>query len=186
VYEKINNVIYWTIEPPAKVRNHFNMAFDHFKDQYDYFLMIGDDNLFKIYGWEQRYVKELQKTNDWGIAYSDNGYHGSFLATTPLMSTKFIKTLGYIAYPELNYDYVDDVLQTLTTALDIIHYIPEVYIEHLHPAYGKGSYDSTYSKAEPYRKLDAATFADWKKYQFDSEVQRIKSIIEKDWIKNDI
>ncbi|HEY9370048.1 hypothetical protein [Streptomyces sp.] len=104
---------------------------------------MGDDHRPRTAGWDKRIVDQLNQLKT-GIVYGDDLLRGEALPTAVAMTSDIIRALGYMAPPALKHLFVDNVWYDLGHALDRIRYLPDVTIEHLHPAIGKGQWDDLY------------------------------------------
>jgi hypothetical protein len=78
------------------------------------------------------------------------------LATHPILSRKWVETLGYASPKYFQGDYADNWLSEIGDLIGRRIFVKEVLIEHLHHSMGKASYDETYSeKRERDNKIDA-------------------------------
>lgn len=111
---------------------------------------MGDDHRPRTTGWDERLVDQLGELGT-GIVYGDDLLRGESLPTAVAMTSDIIRALGYMAPPTLRHLFVDNVWYDLGHALGNIRYLPDVTIEHLHPAIGKGQWDDLY------RELNADT-----------------------------
>ncbi len=102
-----------------------------------------DDLLFRTQGWDER-VRETLTTP--GIAYGDDKLQGERHPTAVFMSTPIIRALGWLALPTLRHQWADDVWKALGTAAGCLRYMPDVVIEHIHPAAGKAEMDAGYER----------------------------------------
>lgn len=102
---------------------------------------FGDDVLFRTPGWDAR-VEEALRTP--GMAYGDDLVHGENHPTAVWMSTELIRTLGWMALPVISHQWADDAWKLLGQKAGCLRYLPDVVVEHMHPAVGKSEMDATY------------------------------------------
>ncbi len=76
-----------------------------------------------------------------GVAYGNDLFQSSKLPTAVVISSQIIRTLGYFVPPGMTHLYLDDYWRQLGTDIGSFHYLPDVIIEHMHPAAHKGPWD---------------------------------------------
>lgn len=106
----------------------------------------GDDITFATEGWD---VQVREAMPDDGIAVvhgNDLSPNSHKISTHSFVSRKWVKTLGYICPPYFASDYNDLWLTEVADALHRRIYLPDVIIEHHHPAFGKGEWDQTHQE----------------------------------------
>lgn len=121
---------------------------------------LGDDHRPRTRGWDRAVMESLE---DPGIAYGDDGIHGERLPSAPFISAEIVQALGWFALPACRHLYIDDAWRELGNALGRLRYLPDVSIEHLHPAVGKGAWDDGYTRAnsELATERDRLAFEGW-------------------------
>lgn len=107
---------------------------------------FGDDVLFRTAGWDRKVAEALAKP---GIAYGDDLIHGQNHPSAVWMSSIIARTLGWLALPATTHQWADDAWkrlgQKISTHLDNrFHFLPDVIVEHMHPAVEKAEWDDTY------------------------------------------
>ena len=134
---------------------------------------VGDDHLFRTPGWDESVEAALAEP---GIAYGNDLLQGEELPTAVFMSVIIPKTLGWYALPGTKHLYIDNAWKALGEGLGAIHYLPEVIIEHMHPAAGKAPTDAGYElwNSEATVQHDRAVFRHWRSTQMDRDIRAIK------------
>lgn len=127
---------------------------------------MGDDHRPRTIGWDERYLTALSSLP--GIVYGNDLLQGANLPTQCAMTTRMVAALGHMAPPELTHLYVDNYWRDLGAATGCLSYLPDVIVEHLHPAAGKAAWDEGHrrvNQAAMYER-DKAAYADyWARYQ---------------------
>lgn len=134
------------------------------KDPFDADIVgfIGDDHRFRTHGWDADITVALDRVGG-GIAYADDLAQRQQLPTQVFMSARIITALGWMGLPVCRHLYIDNAWKVLGEGIGRLVYVPHVVIEHLHPAYGKGTWDEGHirvNSAEMYSE-DGAAFARW-------------------------
>lgn len=101
---------------------------------------IGDDHRFRTPGWDRTINKVMHETGG-GIAYGNDLFQGEALPTQVFISSKIIAALGWYGLPGAKHLYLDNTWKLLGETTDCLYYLPDVIIEHMHPAAGKGEWD---------------------------------------------
>jgi hypothetical protein len=81
-----------------------------------------------------------------GIVYGNDLLQGHRLPTAPALSTAVVKALGWMGPPVLRHMFVDDFWRDLGRGAGRLRYLPEVMIEHRHPAVDKTPMDEGYER----------------------------------------
>jgi hypothetical protein len=133
---------------------------------------VGDDHRFRTLGWDRTIVHALREP---GIAYGDDLFQGPVLPTAVFMSAIIPRTLGWYALPGTRHLRIDTAWKDLGAGLDRLHYLPDVIIEHLHPAAGKGERDAGYDVAIAARQEDKEAWLEWRRERMVSDVQKVSA-----------
>lgn len=122
---------------------------------------LGDDHRPRTRGWDKAVTEALKQP---GIAYGDDLIHGAGLPSAPFISAQIPLALGWYALPTCEHLYIDDAWRELGKALDVLHFLPEVTIEHMHPDVGKGDWDEQYRRvnSRAASDRDQAAFFAWR------------------------
>lgn len=110
-------------------------------DEHDVIGAFGDDVIFRTPGWDQRVAETLATP---GIAYGDDLIHGVNHPSAVFMSTTIVRALGWLALPATRHQWADDGWKRLGQRTGLLRFMPDVVIEHMHPAVGKAAFDATY------------------------------------------
>lgn len=105
---------------------------------------LGDDHLCRTPGWDRMVLDALAEP---GIAYGRDGIQDEHLPTAPFISASIVLALGWFALPTCRHLYIDDCWRELGNALGRLRYLPDLSIEHMHPAVHKGAWDEGYERA---------------------------------------
>jgi hypothetical protein len=108
-----------------------------------YLGFMGDDHLPRTEGWDSALCAALDQQGG-GVAYGNDLVHGPNLATAVAMDARIPRNLGYMAPPNLQHLYVDNVWLDWGRGLGKLMYLHDVIIEHLHPLVGKAEQDERY------------------------------------------
>lgn len=108
-------------------------------------IMLGaDDLVFTAGGWDNITLPVDQR---WLISYDDGGFPKKEDGH-PFISRKFIDDIGYLTHPRFEHALIDNWLAEISKAIGVYHY-HNLKIEHVHPKYGKDTWDDTYKRRTP-------------------------------------
>lgn len=138
----------------------------------------GDDHRPRTVGWDQSLLDAMHELGT-GFAYGDDGVHGEHLPSACAMTSDIIATLGWMTPPGLAHMYVDDFWRDMGRALDRIAYLPDVSIEHLHPAVGKGEWDDLVREANTEEKVlaDRDVYAHYKAEAMADDLAKLRALL---------
>jgi hypothetical protein len=87
-----------------------------------------------------------------GVAWGDDLLMGDAFPTAGLLGAGMLDVMGYMVPPGFKHLCIDVVWSDIAKAIGRRHYLPDVIIEHVHPAAGKAKLDAGYESNN-----DAAT-----------------------------
>lgn len=129
---------------PRRLGPWLNVASAKYVDDYETIGFIGDDVMPRTYDWYEKIIAHHGKNS---MVYPNDGWQGEGLPTSIFMDTGLIKSLGYMVYPPLTHLYIDNHWKALGEALGTLRYLPDVYLEHMHPYASKAEMDDVYEAA---------------------------------------
>jgi hypothetical protein len=168
------------VEPGGYV-SALNQAAALLADTEDILGAYQDDLVFRSHGWDDR-VRETLATP--GIAYGDDLLQGEWHPTAVFMSTEIIRALGWLALPTIWHQWADDVWKALGQGAGCLRYMPDVVIEHLHPANDKAPMDPGYERvfgandgAQKRATSDYYACQAWLADQMEEDVQKVMAVL---------
>jgi hypothetical protein len=103
------------------------------------------------------------------------------------MSSDLVKFLGWFALPVVKHFYCDNAVSEIGRRADLLRYVPEAVIEHLHYTISPGTErDKTYAEAEESAGAhDHAAYQEWRENHLAHTVSRVKREFSPDvkWIQ---
>ncbi|MFU0241666.1 glycosyltransferase family 2 protein [Streptomyces scabiei] len=127
---------------------------------------MGDDHRPRTEGWDRGYLTALQAGA--GIVYGNDLLQGANLPTQCAISAPIVRALGHMAPEVLTHLYVDNYWRDLGRATGCLSYLPDVVVEHLHPAAGKAPWDDGHrrvNRPSMYDRDRTAYGAYWTEHQ---------------------
>ena len=146
----------------------------------DIVMTSNDDQVFIDNGWDDRLDLEIAKYPD-GIfcMWFNDKWESENFCTFPVISRRWIETLGYLQFPFFEHFFVDAWIWMLAKAVGRDHYIADVVVEHRHWKTGKAEKDSTYEKHlttedDSRHARDRAVIDKFERY-FHADVEALKN-----------
>jgi predicted O-methyltransferase YrrM len=123
----------WAAQNVALAGKHFAIAF------------AGDDHLPRTPGWAAAYLAALRELGT-DMVYGDDGYQGAKLSTEWAVTADAVRALGRMVPAPVDHLYCDNAMMDLFGGAGALRHLPEVRIEHMHPAAGKATSDAQYDR----------------------------------------
>lgn len=163
-----------TIFPERGLVKALNYVAPSYTDDYEAIGFMGDDHRPRTHGWDSYYIDSLRSMG-YGYVYGNDLLMGERIPTQVAMSSSIIKALGFFGPPGFTHLNVDLTWKDMGDALGRIQYLPDVVIEHMHPAVDKAANDKGYQWANSPEmvRVDGLEYDRWKKYDFRNEVMRV-------------
>lgn len=147
---------------------------------YDIVMQTGDDAVFRTQNWDIHVLAEFDKTPDKIVfVYAKDGVQNGKIGTLNFVHKNWVKAVGYYMPPFFYSDYTDTWLTDVAKRIGRAIYLPDVYIEHLHPAAGKAELDKTHQD-----RLKKVNQTDWGKiykalgFKRREDAKRLKQFIQ--------
>jgi hypothetical protein len=135
---------------------------------------LGDDHRTRTPGWDRAITEALATP---GIAYGDDLIHGAHLPSAPFISAAIVLALGWYALPCCRHLYIDDAWRELGQAAGCLRYLPDVVVEHMHPAVRKAEWDDGYERVNNQAAVerDRTAFRRWRtSTDFNADVRNVR------------
>ena len=176
----ISSPISITLGPSIGVPKAANTLFEQSKA--DVFLTSNDDQIFITYGWDTRLDDEITKFPDniFCLWFNDKWESENF-CTFPILSRKWIETLGYLQFPFFEHFFTDAWIWMLAKTIGRDHYIDDITVEHRHWKTGKSKKDLTYERHQTTEERskhtrDRSVIDKFERY-FLVDVEALKSVM---------
>ena len=137
----------------------------------------GDDHLPRTIGWAKRYWEELQLLGT-GIVYGDDLLQHERLPTQWAMTSDIVHTLGAMVPAPVEHLYCDNAILDLGIHANCIRYLPDVIIEHMHPAVGKAPEDDGYRTVNSDTQIhrDRTAWEAWRTTDLPAQANAIRAL----------
>ncbi|NML55376.1 hypothetical protein HHL19_16530 [Streptomyces sp. R302] len=149
--------------------------------RYRYLAFMGDDHRPRPADrpWDAR-IRECLSGGP-GIVYGNDLLQGENMPTAVAMTSDIVTALGYMAPPSMIHLCVDLVWKDWGTGMGRITYLPDMIIEHLHPANGKAELDPGYEECNSTAMVDhdnAAYHAYRDGGGLNTDLTRLRALLE--------
>ena len=141
-----------------------NAGFQH-KPKEPWYGILNDDHLPKTDGWDLKLTDLNQR-----MVWPQDNYADRI--STPVFDGDLVRSLGWIAPPELRHFYIDDVHELIAECLGCKR-LEDVTVSHEHVNAGRMRPDRTYLE-RPNNQRDRAAFLNWCKTQWPEIRKRIE------------
>lgn len=144
---------------------------------FPYVGFMGDDHLVRTENWDQQIISSLG-SNGPSIVYGNDLMQGPLLPTAVFMTSNIIRCLGYMSPPALHHLHLDTAWLEWGKRLEIIQYLPDVVIEHMHPQAGKAEWDEGHVRvnAGAMWQHDSEVYADYVERFLEQDIENLRSI----------
>lgn len=117
----------------------------------------------------------MNKLGD-GFVYGNDLLQGEKIPTQVAMTSSIVETLGFFTPPGFTHLCCDLAWKDLGEGIDKITYMPDVIIEHLHPANGKAELDEGYIYVNSPEMVsrDSVEYNRWKRDDLPRQIERLK------------
>lgn len=108
-------------------------------------MVCADDLRFRTVGWDALVRTALSYYPDEIVlVYGSDGIADQRMATHPFVPRRWAEVIGRFSPPYFVSDYVDLWMHEVAKGINRDVYLPDLFIEHMHPSVGKGEYDQTH------------------------------------------
>lgn len=137
----------------------------------------GDDHLPQTIGWSERYLTVLRELGT-GMVYGDDGYQGAKLSTEWAMTSDVIRELGRMVPARVEHMFCDNAVLDLFTSAGAARHLPEIRIEHMHPAAGKAQTDEQYQRVNSRGQMsaDRQRYQGWQRTERAAHVRAVRAL----------
>lgn len=123
----------------------------------DFYGEVNDDHVYRTQRWDIALSDAILKSGKGAMAYG----HTNNLPSAVMVSASCVKSMGWFMPPGFQHQFVDNALYDLYSGAGRLHHVPEVWIEHCHPDYGKAPMDATYELMRDTWDQGKARYQEW-------------------------
>jgi hypothetical protein len=137
---------------------------------------MGDDHRPRTPNWD---VAVAFACAGGGIAYGDDLFQRENLPTAVFLDAAIVRATGHLVLPGQIHLWMDNYWKRLGEELGTLRYLPNVVIEHMHPAAGKADLDAGYAEAnaDAVWDNDKRIFDEWVQAGMSTEVALIRAAL---------
>lgn len=160
------------IFPQRGLVKALNYTAPAYAERYEAVGFMGDDHRPRTHGWDYRYLKALREM-DGGYVYGNDLLMGEKIPTQVAISSEIIIALGFFTPPGFWHLCCDLTWKDMGEGLGRIKYLPDVIVEHMHPAAGKAEEDAGYKHVNSAITVrhDEQEYFRWKANDFPGELE---------------
>jgi hypothetical protein len=138
---------------------------------------MGDDHRPRTPGWDTTYLTALREMKV-GIVYGDDGLQSEALPTQCAMSAGIVRALGWMCPPTLRHLWIDNFWLDLGKGAECLRYLPDVFIEHMHPYNDKAEMDAGYERVNSLEMIfsDRAAYERYATEDLARDVEKIGAL----------
>lgn len=120
-------------KPKGKI-NAVNRGMDKFKKEWDILVLISDDMVCQVKGWDTILKNEMQKyfPDTDGVLWHNDGFTGLRLNTMCILGRKYYERFGYIYNPEYSSLWCDNEFMEVANKLNRQQYFDQCLFKHMH------------------------------------------------------
>lgn len=148
---------------------------------YSYALgFMGDDHFPRTHGWDEKVISCLKEMGS-GFVYGNDKFQGEKIPTQIMMTSDIPLFLGFMTLPQLKHLYADNFWKDFGSNLNRIKYLPDVIIEHLHPAAGKAKHDEGYAFSGDYNldQEDKKAYLSYLEHDLEHDVRNVSAALRR-------
>lgn len=165
-----------TIDRPRRIGPLLNDVAPSIAESSSAIGFMGDDHIPRTTGWDTLFLCKLQDVGT-GVVYGNDLLQGERLATSVVMSSDIVQTLGYFSLPGAVHLFLDNFWMSIGRGINRLFYFPDVIIEHLHPALSKSAWDETYVVANSSAtwEADEKAYNEYMSSQYQLDIEVLKA-----------
>lgn len=141
---------------------------------FDYYQEVNDDHIYRTPDWDGILSRAIAgKNNGMSLAWgkTDN------LPSAVMFGGKLVRHFEYVFPPQYWHSCVDLWLQAIIQTADIGVHVPEVFVEHMHPCFGKGEKDANHMAVEADYQNGRKVYSDWHDNRIHGDITRLQLAI---------
>lgn len=167
----------WSVFPRLRMAGSLNLAAKSAVDSGAYRVIgfMGDDHRPRTEGWDTLMYEHAKDS----IVYGNDLFQRQNLPTAVWMPERIVSIIGGMVPTGFIHLYLDNVWKLWGERLGRLKYLPNVIIEHMHPAAGKGQFDTSYGEtgAPEVWENDAKRFGEYVQDELESDLAKMRTVL---------
>jgi hypothetical protein len=145
--------------------------------QYPFLASFGDDHVPRTPGWDAALIRGIRDLSGTGMTYPFDGTRED-VPEAVVMSSDIPQVLGWMALPDCQHWYIDNVWADLGRGAGCIRHLRAIAVDHVHPTTGQAKADAT--SRDNGRSLDADRDAywAWRRERMAGDIEKIAMLRE--------
>lgn len=140
---------------------------------FQYYSEVNDDHVYVTPGWDLKMMAAVDhKYNGFSVAYGQT----QNMPTATMHGARFIRHFGYFFPPEYSHTFVDDWLCNVGFPTNVLTYVEDVLVDHVHWVFAKAHRDEVGVEVENNFHIGKKVFKDW--YDSEKRTKDINGILE--------
>ena len=133
--------------------------------------MLADDLVPKTPHWDRLLIEQAGTKS---ISYPNDLGGKPRLPTHPVIAGDLVRAVGWFGFPLVQHLFVDTAWKVIGERLGCLHRMPEVIVEHMHPAWNKADGDLVYKESVQRSAGDREKFNQWVEFTVPNLIERLK------------
>ncbi len=173
-----NFPVHFEVGPRLRLAGSLNSVCRRTAQNYKIVGFMGDDHRPRSHGWDARFVECLSGGGP-GLVYGNDLLVGAAFPTAVAMTSDIPQALGYLCPPGLTHLNLDLVWRDWGQAINRITYLPDVIIEHVHPAANKAAVDDRYEEVNSREMVsaDGLAYEAYKAGPFKIDAEKLRALL---------
>jgi hypothetical protein len=144
-----------------------------------YIGFVGDDHRFRTPGWDEHFTRLLDERGGGFVYGNDLFWPKGEIPTQIFMSASIVKAIGWMGLPSCRHLYIDNAWRILGEGTQSLFYMPDIVVEHMHPAGGKAEWDEGHRRVNTPEMYghDEAAFNTWLDGSMSEDLERVRSAL---------
>ena len=146
-YEKLlkdaPGFVSWRRCPTTTMIEALNYAAVNYRGTHDVVGFMGDDHRPRTHRWDQ-HIREIFDRLGPRVVYGNDTIQGPMLPTAVFLPGEFVARANKMCPGGLVHMYADNYWKALGERADLITYLPDLVIQHVHPITGQVPWDEGY------------------------------------------
>jgi len=138
---------------------------------YTHYSEVNDDHIFVTEGWDNKMMAAVDSKNGGvSVAYGQT----QNMPTATMHGVKFIRYFNYFFPPEYHHTWVDNWLSDIGFTANILTYVEDVLIDHVHWVFQKAHRDEVSVTVENDLDYGKKAYTTWKETNRKEDIRNLE------------